>query len=147
MIWWALIFVFLFVLGGILAVRPSPHQRHVAKLREAAMSRGLKVRLGQQLDLPPDIEPRWVAGYIKPRPGDTKGRSGSLRLDAEPLRGEGCFKRVDADLAERLAQLPAGCCLVRSTAQQILVVWDESGELEDIERIAEVIDALESWSR
>jgi len=53
--WWVLPLALLFVLGGLLTVRPSRAQRRIARLRTAAMGRGLLVYLPFSLRFPPGI--------------------------------------------------------------------------------------------
>ena len=149
MIWWAIGLSALFLWGGIVAVRPSPAQRRIANLRQAAIQRGLRVRLGSQLKLGLETDLSRVIAYILHRPKTLKNSSGTLLLDpatAEVKHAVGIFARPDAALEEIIKGLPVGCSLLVSNSSEVMIGWDERGSEDSVAQISNMLEELRQWS-
>lgn len=150
MIWWAIGLSALFLWGGIVAVRPSPGQRRIAGLRQAAIENGLRVRLGSQLKLGLEADLSRVVAYILHRSKTLKNCTGTLLVDpstAVVKHATGIFARPDAGLEGILSELPSGCSLLASNGSEVLIGWDERGGQDGVARISELLKRLLAWTQ
>ena len=149
MVWWVVVLSALFIWGGILTVRPSPGQRRIAAMRQSAIEKGLRIRLGRLLKLPLHQDLSDLVAYVQFRPRPMPNSSGALLRDKQTgqiLHRSGCFLRSDAELEALSESLPSGCTLLASSAGDVMIGWDERGSLVDVERIAEALPKLLSWT-
>jgi len=131
----------LFVLGPVLAMRPSPRQAQLARLRARAVAAGLRVRVdgGRSRD--------GVVDYVLPWRLDDLQQVRGLRL---ALRRDDDGSWQDAELqaapAEALRDLcdalPAGVSGLRSVDEGLAAQWNEKGRDEDVERIRDALLGL-----
>ncbi len=148
MVWLALILAFLFIWGGILAVKPSPHQKRLAGLREQAMKRGMRITLGSQLKLETGYDHSRLVAYRRYRSRALPGCQGWIWRDenGQIQASNGCFRQPDVALRQQLASLPNGCRLVAAGSGDVLVAWDESGGVQLLEQIAQYLEFVERWT-
>lgn len=149
MIWWVIGLSALFLWGGIVAVRPSPAQKRIANLRQTAIEKGLRVRLGSQLKLGIEADMSRVIAYIRHRPKSLKNCTGTLLRDLSTgatKRAVGVFARPDSALEEILSSLPEGCSLVASNGSEVMIGWDERGADESVEQISSSLEQLLHWT-
>ena len=139
----------LLVWGGMVAVRPSPAQKRIAGLRQFAIERGLRIRLGSQLKLGLSRDLSDLVAYVKFRQGRVKDGSGVLLRNPESgqvQHSSGCFRHPDDRLDRLLESLPEGCALLASSAAEVLIGWGERGDAADVERIIAALDELQEWT-
>ncbi len=137
------ILAMLFVLGPLLAMRPSPRQAQLARLRASATANGLRVRIdavGSRTG---------YADYVLPWRLDDDGaqRAPGLAFEREvggmwrPASGGGASALVVGRLPQ---DLPAGVVTLRASAEGLVARWNEKGREADVERIAMALRALGS---
>lgn len=139
----------LFLWGGIVAVRPSPAQKRIAGLRQKAMEKGMRVRLGSQLKLGVQADLSRIIAYLLHRPKTLKNSSGTILLRSgtgEDNRATGIFTRPDGRLEQILDSLPKGCSLVASSGTEVMIGWDERGGESEVEAISEALQQLMEWT-
>lgn len=131
----------LFVLGPVLAMRPSPRQAQLARLRARAVAAGLRVRVEAGRRGEP------VADYVLPWRLDDlpqvrglqlllrRGKDGSWE-DAEFLAAPA---RALNDVCEAV---PAGVSGLRSVGEGLAAQWNEKGRDVDVERIRDALLGL-----
>ena len=129
--------VIAFVAGSALSLRPSPRQRQLARLRECAVSAGLRVQWrpgGQEV------------GYLLPWDLSDVARSRALRFNRERIAGapwEPCDAGAsEASILAALSVLPVSVTGVRVLPEGIQAVWNEAGTLADVELIARALREL-----
>jgi hypothetical protein len=131
----------LFVLGPVLAMRPSPRQGQLARLRARAVAAGLRVRVEGGRN------PGRVADYVLPWRLDDLQQVRGLRLvlrrgddgaweDAESLAAPAGILR------EVCEAVPAGVSALRSIDEGLAAQWNEKGRDEDVERIRDALRGL-----
>ena len=128
----------LFVLWPVLAMRPSPRQAQLARLRARAVGAGLRVRVsgsgarGGDTDyvLPWRIEELPEVHGV--RLGAHRDPSGAWVCDA-------CDALSEASLGAALGALPAGVATLRCADEGLAVQWNEKGRDEDVDRVAGVL--------
>ena len=133
-----LIFVVVFVaLSPLLSMMPTRQQRRLANLRQAAAISGLYVQFDAGGD---EGQPREILYGCRRQRGDRSATPGIYRLsdgDWAPSQGQWAAERVQA-----LADLPGGVSEIRDDSGGISVIWDETGEPEDVEAIARVLRGM-----
>ncbi|MCG3169722.1 MAG: hypothetical protein CALGDGBN_01245 [Pseudomonadales bacterium] len=139
-----LVVAVLFVLGPMLAMRPSPRQAQLARLRASATANGLRVRIDAvgtragyaDYVLPWSIEDHHTAqrasGLAFEREEGGAWRAAPAGAAAGPMPGQ-----VPQDL-------PAGVVTLRASAEGLVARWNEKGREADVARIATALRALGS---
>lgn len=131
-----LVAVLLFVLGPIIAIRPSRRQAQLARLRASAVANGLRVRID------PDGMRSGHADYVLPwQPGCEAAERwpGFMyrRDDGGAWHGMSQDGGSDHLLERLLRDLPEGVVQLRGTAEGLVARWDERGSEADVLRMAE----------
>ena len=132
----------LVALSPLISIMPTRRQRRLAALRQAAASAGLYVqfdRAGDSADTPPG-EPRAVLYGCRCQRGDARGEPGVYRREDDQWQASA--GNWPAARLEALLQLPAGVSEIRDDMAGIAVLWDELGEPEDVQVIAQVLRGL-----
>ena len=131
----AIFLVVAFVAGSVMALRPSPRQRQLARLRERAVASRLRVQWkpgGQGID------------YVLPWDVADAGQARSLRLLVERATG-GVWSTPpgeappSARVASALGGMPASVSRVRIVPEGVAACWSESGGLSDVDEIARAL--------
>ena len=131
----------LFVLGPVLAMRPSPRQAQLARLRARAVAAGLRVRVeaGRNGER--------VVDYVLPWRLDDLHRARGLRLVLR--RGDdGCWEDAQLQAApagtlrDACAAVPAGVSGLRSVEEGLAAQWNEKGRDDDVDRIRDALLGL-----
>ena len=135
----------LFVLGPVLAFRPSPRQRQLERLRRAAVGAGLVVKLCER-----DADGMQYAEYRLAWRIPDRERVSALRF--KWYRDEsGIWKSDDlpaslrarrAELASKLAGIHGSCREVRVDSQGVSVQWPERGTQAEVEGIAAALASV-----
>ena len=129
------------VIAPVLAMRPSPRQAQLARLRASATRQGLQVRV--------DIAATRAghADYVLPwrideRPA-VRTRRFSFEREGDAGWHPGGTERGAAGLMKLLPRdLPGGVQALRSSADGLVVRWNERGSEADVTRIAQALRAL-----
>lgn len=134
----------LFVLGPVLAMRPSPRQAQLARLRASATANGLRVRIDA-------VGTRaGYADYVLPwsiEDHHTAQRASGLAFEREE---GGAWRAAPAGAAagpmpgQAPQDLPAGVVTLRASAEGLVARWNEKGREADVARIATALRALGS---
>lgn len=123
-----------FVAGSALALRPSPRQRQLARLRECAVASGLRVQWrpgGRDID------------YLMPWDLADTGRSRTVRLSLERAPGASWAPgETDPEIVSVLAALPSSVTRVQAVPEGLQACWNETGTLADVEVIARALRDL-----
>lgn len=133
-----LMLALLFVLGPLIAIRPSRRQRRLAHLRATAVSDGLRVRLD------PQASRGGCADYVLPWASRNDGVDEPAGLVCR-READGSWQMVTAGtdpmpgLDALLQALPEGVVQLQVSAEGLIVRWDERGEAADVKRIAELL--------
>ena len=154
MIWLFIVLAMLLVISPVMWLKPSPRQKRVAALRNAAMQTGLKVTLqvpplhGDKVPMPAY---RWP--YPPQRPGpDFMLVRGSHAAEAlkpfahdwrwrkEPLRP--LPDALEARLKRLLERLPQDALVVESDTRALTLWWHESQGYERFSTYLEDFEAL-----
>lgn len=146
----------LFVIGPVMAMRPSPRQKQLARLRQSAIAAGLRVRVGDRPGTARGAGPDAVCyGVSWPLEDLERVRGSELRAERT---GEGAW-RVDAlrgpvstdctgALSAALSLMPAGVGTVIVAGSGLAAYWDERGTEADVKRIAQSLqDLAAAWTR
>jgi len=128
----------LFVAGSVFALQPSPRQRQLARLRQAAVLAGLRVRLRSGESAADyllgwrsaDLEGARATDFVAER--DTGG-GWSIVLRAGP---------AERRLGEALAGLPHEVTRVAGGADGLTARWPERGTASDVQAIARALAEL-----
>jgi hypothetical protein len=127
--------VLVVALSPLFSMLPSRRQRHIARLRQAAATSGLYVKLERGDD---DVETVFY--------GCRRQRGDAGAAPASALRGAEGWAIEGGDWpGERLAllgELPEAVMQVREDRQGIGVFWNEQGSPEDVHQIAAVLRKL-----
>jgi hypothetical protein len=131
----------LFVLGPVLAMRPSPRQAQLARLRARAVAAGLRVRVEGARNREPLVE------YVLPWRLDDLQQVRGLRLQLR--RGDdGSWEDAEFQAApggalrDACEAVPAGVSGLRSVGEGLAAQWNEKGRDEDVDRIRDALLAL-----
>jgi hypothetical protein len=142
MIWLVLIGVGMFVLGGLLAVQPSKHQKRLAALRGSAMQKGVHIKLPVSLKFPDNAKKSDYPYYclmLTERDQGNKYRH-VLRRDDDSL------PRVSDPLEKffcgTLNALGTDYKAVYVGSGLVGVSWNESGAEQCPERLLESLEQL-----
>ena len=128
------------IVGPLLAALPSPRQRAVAALREAAGAAGVRISFRELPNIPPRMR----------RLTDFKLVCYSVALSPKAARlltpclfvrcAAGWESRdYDASLPESLADLPLDAEVVAISSDEISIYWDEQG---DVNLVVSVLKSL-----
>lgn len=134
----------LFVLGGVVAMRPSPRQTQLARLRACAASHGMRVRIAAAAA---NSTTRSQVLYLLPWRLEDLEYARELRWQAR-RDDAGAWQIVDQSTAltapctVALAQLAVGIDQVLFADEGLAARWDERGQEADVERLAQVLAAL-----
>lgn len=149
MTWLIILFAVMLAISPVLWLKPSPRQRRVARLRDAAVRAGVVVRL----ESPPLHEARGVMpAYRWPYPPRRPGPDFVLVRDAhaaaelkpfghgwrwrvEPLRPLG--EAAEAHLEALATRLPQDALVLESRPASLTLWWWES---QDFDRFATYLD-------
>ena len=130
--------VIAFVLGSALAMRPSPHQRQLARLRTRALGEGMRVRLR-----PGERE----VDYLLPWRSLDAVLASQIAVDAE--RGDSDQWQVAVQgvvatgaLSDALAIFPLHIRRVVAHPEGVSVRWEEGGSEEQVGQIARGLRAV-----
>lgn len=130
--------VIAFVLGSALAMRPSPRQRRIARLRERAFGEGLRVQLR-----PGEAEVDYLLSW---RSVDAASAA-QLRVEADRADGEAWQFTTQgvassALVRDALASFPACVRRVAVHAEGLAARWEEGGSEDDVAALAQGLRAL-----
>lgn len=130
--------VLAFVLGAALAMRPSPRQRQLARLRACAIGEGLRIRLRPG-------EP--VVDYMLPWRTVDVALAAALRVDADRDARDGWLlvsqgAPCTVALERALELFPASVQHVTAHAEGLAARWEERGAEEDVLALARALRAL-----
>lgn len=160
--WVIIVLVLLSIVGSMMWMMPSPRQRQQAKLRQAAISSGFRVQL-VKVKAPRAIgeaeaEERSMLAYRLPRHNFDKADRARhvpwqiFRLNSHANTGlpEGwCWgkgeKQVDQFLSAIIVlieELPASVFAIDSSAGDLSVYWQESGNEKTVEEIKTAMSKL-----
>lgn len=140
----------LFVIGPVMAMRPSPRQKQLARLRQAAIASRMRVRVEGRPGAAPGARPDAVSyGMAWPLEDLERVRGSELRAERtgegawrlEVLRGSVSKNGSDA-LSSALALMPARVGTVIVSGSGLAAYWDERGTEADVKRIAESLHGL-----
>ncbi|NWN82474.1 MAG: preprotein translocase subunit YajC [Halomonas sp.] len=154
MIWLFILLVMLLVISPVMWLKPSPRQKRVATLRNAAMQRGLKVALrvpplhGDTVPMPAY---RWHYPPQQPGPDFMLVRDSHAadalkpfghgwRWRKEPLRG--LPEALEARLKRLVERLPQDALVVESDTAALTLWWHESQGFERFSTYLEDFQAL-----
>ncbi len=136
---------FLFVFGAALGMRLSPRQAQIARLRAAAVAKGLRVRVAPAAATG-RVSPNEVV-YVLPWRLEQLEQAGELRFRAA-IEAAGDWHAqappgiAQARLLEILASLPPGVTELTAVADGLAVRWDEKGKEPEVGRLAAALVAL-----
>jgi hypothetical protein len=132
-----------FVAGSVFAMQPSPRQRQLAALRQAAVLAGLRVRVRPG-------EPR-VDYVLAWRSDDLDGTRATDFVADRAGGGEWSLARrsgpSEQALREALAGLPAGVDRVSGGADGLVASWQERGDAAAAQSVARVLARLREACR
>lgn len=136
---------FLFVFGAALGMRPSPRQVQIARLRAAAVAKGLRVRVAPAAATG-RVSPNKVV-YVLPWRLEQLEQAGELRFQAV-FESVGGWRApappgmTQARLLEILDSFPPGVTELTAVADGLAAHWDEKGREQEVERLAAALLAL-----
>jgi hypothetical protein len=172
MVWVIIIGIFLLAIAPIFWVLPTSAQRHQMKLRNRAMQSGLVVQLAQLLDRDaPAIErvtasgrtrevkracvayrlplrgvyderplPEWHIDHMRLAENSSEDLPSNWRwLGERPDVTDRYVERV----ASVLAKVPPDTVAVEARSDAVSIYWRESGDVENVDRVAELLRDLE----
>lgn len=160
--WLIIALVLLSIVGSVMWMMPSPRERMQAKMRQKAMSTGLKVQM-VQLKHPREIgqaeaETKGVIVYRLFRQNLSKTEKNNfngwqifklntLATDGLPegwswSKGEGEHQDKTPLIAEVINELPGEQVSIQSTGDSVSYFWYESGNDETVEQIKSALDKL-----
>lgn len=122
MTWLIIALAMLLVISPVVSALPSKKQRAIAALRQRALIKGFRVERIED-------EERSYAGY----------RWHRERPAREPGFGH-CLLPIDEP--DLFSRLPSGVVRIELQPESTLVVWDEQGSEEDIDRMGELMQQL-----
>jgi len=139
MLYAALTLAFLFVIGSIMWLRPSPEDHRLAKLRQCAVSQGLRVNWLPSKDTAWLQAPqqKWVRyAYIRPTPKSELGLQRWRKTDAgwKPVGHTAAFP---GELT-----LPEAVTALELTGGDCAVIWSEKGDAEVVNQIATALKRI-----
>ncbi|QJQ93982.1 MULTISPECIES: preprotein translocase subunit YajC [Halomonadaceae] len=150
--WLIIVFLLMLVISPVMWLKPSPRQKRVARLREAAIRAGIKVRQ----EKPPLYKPlgqmtsyRWRYPSAQPGPRFVLVRSAEAsealkeyrpgwRWRIEPLRR--LPDEVERRLETLLSRLPHDALVIESDQDALTLWWYES---QSADRFASYLDDFE----
>lgn len=129
------------VIAPVLAMRPSPRQSQLARLRARAMAQGLRVHLDAAGTR------GGHADYVLPWRLDENPRLRSLHIRLERDAELGWRRSATDDSPPGLEKclpgdLPESVLALHSTRDGLAIRWKERGNEAGVERIAEALRAL-----
>ncbi|MEM0955973.1 MAG: hypothetical protein AAGI24_17665 [Pseudomonadota bacterium] len=132
--------VLLLALSPLLAMMPTRRQRELARLRQAAASAGLFVKLDRD-----GGEPGQVYYGCRRQRGDDPAQAATLLRSAEGWALQAGQWRADRTML--LSPLPEAVMRCHEDAREVGVYWGERGAVEDVQVIAQVLRKLlgRSW--
>lgn len=139
MLYIAISVAFLFVIGSVMWLRPSPTEKRLAQLRQAAMQNGLRVGWMSVKDAEWLSQPnkKWIR-YACLRP-QLNERLQLLRWLRQPEGWQP--KQHDKRLTDDFG-LPAGVAAIEITAQDCAIIWAEEGNVQDVQTIAAALKKI-----
>jgi hypothetical protein len=128
----------LFVLGPVLAMRPSPRQAQLARLRARALGAGLRVRVNGARTR------EGVVDYVLPwrleELPDVRGLRLVLRRVADGSWEDTRRETAPSDALRAICEaLPAGVSELRIADEGVAAQWGEKGRDEVVDRIGEAL--------
>ena len=131
----------LFVLGPVLAMRPSPRQAQLARLRARAVAAGLRVRVdgARGRDGVVDYVLPWRLDDLQ----QVRGRRLVLRRDDDGSWEDAeCQAAPTGSLRGVCEAVPAGVSGLRSVDEGLAAQWNEKGRDDDVDRIRDALLGL-----
>ncbi len=131
----------LFVLGPVLAMRPSPRTAQLARLRARAVAAGLRVRVdgARNRDGVVDYVLPWRLDDLQ----EVRGTRLELRrADDGTWQDAATREAAQASFRDVCAAVPAGVSGLRSLDEGLAAEWNEKGRDEDVERIRDALLGL-----
>ena len=131
------------IIAPLLAARPPPREREIARLRERARTQGLAVSLWEPPEVPPRFRfqrPHHLACYRlarAPAAPDIAPRGLFVRTDAGWQTRE-----VGGAIPDLLTTLPEGAVIVLAGSDDVRVFWDERGGDAALDALTQ---ALRTW--
>lgn len=138
------------VIGPVAMMRPSPAQKRREAIRAYAFKQGLGVSVRRPPQIPTDLEqPSLLPAYTIKLKG---GESWSLRRAPfsheshlaqywHPVQGRASHA-TEAFLASRLPELSPRVAAVTSATGELAVIWHESYDTDDVDRLRYFLMAL-----
>lgn len=144
MAWFIVIAVVLSLYGSFLMVKPSPHQRRIAALRQVAIGKQLDVRLASRMKLREPLSRGDMACLLANRAEGELGQPGSAFKNPETgkIRSYGVFSSRQDELNKIFTGLPAGAEALVSSESYVAVCWDEKGDEASIDQIASSMEFI-----
>lgn len=130
--------VVLVALSPLISMMPSRRQRRLANLRQAAASAGLYVQF-DNAGAARSESPGVLYGCRRQR-GDAPAQPAVYRREAAGWQADS--GHWSQQRLEMLDSLPGGVSEIRDEPAGIAVLWDETGERNDVELIARVLRGL-----
>ena len=124
----------LFVLGPVLAMRPSPRTAQLARLRARAVAAGLRVRIdgARSRDGVVDYVLPWRLDDLQ----EVRGTRLQLRrVDDASWEDSATGEAPEVSLREVCAAVPAGVSGLRSLDEGLAAEWNEKGRDEDVDGV------------
>jgi len=131
----------LFVLGPVLAMRPSPRQAQLARLRARAIATGLRVRVtgSGTRGLSTDYLLPWRVAEAP----EVRGAHLAARREAPgDWECTDCGVLPEASFRALLARFPGGIVALRCCDEGLAAEWDEKGRDDDVDRIAALLQEV-----
>ncbi|HET8705915.1 MAG TPA: hypothetical protein VFM46_06395 [Pseudomonadales bacterium] len=136
MLYIALSVAFLFVMGSVMWLRPSPADKRLAGLRQTAASLGLRVSWLPSKETawlqPPDR--KWMR-YACHRPSPKE----SLMLLRWLRTADGWLAIGHREAFPAQLQLPESVAALELTAHDCAIIWSEEGGEEAVQQIAQAL--------
>ncbi|HMV72916.1 MAG TPA: hypothetical protein PKC08_12145 [Pseudomonadales bacterium] len=136
-----LVLTLLVAIAPVVAMRPSPRQAQLARLRARATALGMRVQVDAAGTRAGHAD--YVLPWRLDEAREVRLRSFALERTAGAGWHAGTMDRGVQELARGLPHdLPAGAFALRSGADGLLVRWDEKGCEADVERIGMALRGL-----
>ncbi|WP_422136216.1 hypothetical protein [Endozoicomonas sp. ALD040] len=136
---WIIALIALIIIGNFMWLLPSKSDRRRMKLRNKAILSGFTCREIKDKDLLPE------SAIIEQSPW-LEYSTVSLTEDNDPVivleKADGCWPENTRVGSEKLSKLPASAVRVSFRAGSIAVLWNEEGELEDVQTIMDFLESV-----
>lgn len=160
MIWLLMVFLLVAAISPIMMMRQSPRQRRISRLRSATLTQGVKVALiarptGRGSSTRDEVKDQQFARYWLPLAEPQQSAGAVLhRIDSNGWesaypgwvwRDKPHQRAADPQLTALIATLPPAVLALSWDGGSVGVIWDESGDVGDVELIADRLRQLKLW--